>query len=424
MGIRKDQLSFSDQLKLCMLSKEDQADVLNSKTTDEAIKKLNDKKKSIRLEVGSYEPKLQVSGSSVKYKTKNLFTDVFDEQDVKDFIILADMSSNMEEEVVKGELKRKIRTMSKEGKQPLQCMVYSTKQNEKVFYNNDKKVRIWAQVIADTVNSNKDYVSSINHMLVNWEIWKHQITLLITACEYIKHNEKLDEVIRDLYLNYEDDKVKYTVIKRLLHGLNLDNYLSAFVMLKNVDFISSDTDRKYINALKKKIENATQEERKALYDAYRSVQGFNGPKRKWIETLFGKNIESELVKRINESRPEEKDIILREVNKKVYGSTMDYREVSMQARNIKQYRNEIQEMFMQKLDKSTLGLEDIKTYGLAICDLDSKGKAIPFIKEQMSLCNDEAKQLMFCYVLAVMADSYIDSFINAVLRYDGIKIKF
>ena len=401
-----------------MLSKADQADVLNCKTTDEAIAKLNNKKESIRLVIGSYEPKLQVSGSSVKYKTKNLFTEIFDEQDVKDFMDLAEMSSMMEDEVVDGELKRKMSSMNKDGKQPLQCMVYATKQNEKIFYNNEKKVTIWAQAIANFVNSNSDYALSINHMLVNWGIWKYQITMLITACGYIKQNEKLDEVIRDLYFDYEDDRVRYTVMKRLLHGLNVENYQTAFIMLKKTDFIGADTDRKYFNALKKKIEKSTPKEKEALYAAFRGAQGFNGAKRKRIERLFEKE-EDKLAKKINESRPDQKDAILKEIHSMVYGSQKDYREVASQAKSIKIYRTEIQEMFMQKIDKTSVSIEDIKTYGLAIGDLDIDGRAIPFLEEQMSMYNDDAKQVMFAYVLAILSDAHIDMFIDTILRYDG-----
>ena len=161
MAIRTGQLSFADQLKFGMLSKADQAKVLNCKSIQEASSMLADMKESVRFSLTSYEPKLQVSGSSVKYKTKNLFTEIFEEEDVKDFIALAEMSAMTEDEVVIGELKRKIGSMQKDGKQPLQCLVYATKQNEKVFYNNEKKVAVWAQVIADTVNSNPDNDVSI-----------------------------------------------------------------------------------------------------------------------------------------------------------------------------------------------------------------------------------------------------------------------
>lgn len=311
MSIRMNQLSFGDQLRFGMLSKKDQIDVLNCKTIEEAVTKLNNMKKEVRLDVGSYEPKLQVSGSSVKYKTKNLFTEIFDEQDVKDFMVLAERSSVMDDEIILGELKRKMSAMSKEGKQPLQCMVYATKQNEKVFYNNEKKVAIWAQAIAESANSNLDSVLSINHMLVNWGIWKRQIMMLITACGYIKKNEKLDEVIRDLYINYDDDKVKYTVIKRLLHGLNEANYRAAFAILKNADFIGADTDRKYFNILKKKVENASPEEREALYAAFRGTQGFGGAKRKRIDALFAEKEESELVKKLMNPSQSKRMLFLR-----------------------------------------------------------------------------------------------------------------
>ena len=199
MTIRINQLTFGDQIKFGMLSKEDQARVLNCRSINEAKALLNNMRESVRLDIGSYEPKLQVSGSAVKYKTKNLFTEIFDEQDVKDFIALVEMSEELEDEVAAGELKRKISDMQKQGRQPLQCLVYATKQNEKSFYNNEKKVSLWAQVIAETVNANPEYAVSINHMLVNWGMWKCQIRMLITACGYMRRIEKLDEVIRDLY---------------------------------------------------------------------------------------------------------------------------------------------------------------------------------------------------------------------------------
>lgn len=421
MALQINQLPFGDQIKIRLLSDVDQAEVLNCKTVEEAQAKLNTKKESVHLKLGRYEPKLQVSGSLVKYKTKKLFSEIFDEQDVKDFMTLAEMSAMMEDEIISGELKRKMNTMSKDGKDPLQCMVYATKNNEKVFYNNEKKVLVWAQAIAEMVNNNPEYALSINHMLVNWGMWKYQITLLITACGNIKQNEKLDEVIRDLYTDYDDDKVRYTVMKRLLYGLNEANYQSAFVMLKNADFISADTDRKYFNVVKRKVKNATQEERDKLYAAFRGTQGFSGAKRKRVESLFSEK-EPKIAKMINESLPAEKDRILKDVHSRIYGTRKDYREVASQAKFIKLYRNEIQNMFIEKLDRTSVSLEDVKTYGLAIGDLDSNGRAIPFLEEQMSMCMDDAKQIMFSHVLAILSDAYIDKFIDNILKYDGSSV--
>ena len=420
MTIRINQLTFSDQIKFGMLSKEDQARVLNCKSINEAKALLNNMRESVRLDIGSYEPKLQVSGSAVKYKTKNLFTEIFDEQDVKDFIALVEMSAELEDEVAAGELKRKISDMQRQGRQPLQCLVYATKQNEKSFYNNEKKVSLWAQVIAETVNANPEYAVSINHMLVNWGMWKCQIRMLITACGYMRRIEKLDEVIRDLYTDYDDDKVRFTVIKRLLHGFDQENYKSAFLMLRKADFIGTESDRKYFNALKRKVENAGQEEKEALYIAFRGTQGISGARRRRIEALFVDEPESgSIAKEINESSAEQKDAVLRMVHNKIYGAQRDYREVAGQARQIIQYRTEIQQMFMDKLSKTHVGLEDIKIYSLAIGDLDESGRAVPFLEEQMSLYFDEEKKVMFSYVLAVLSDEYIDLFIDTVLKYDG-----
>ena len=66
-------------------------------------------------------------------------------------------------------------------------------------------------------------------------MWKYQITMLITACKDIDKDNKLDEVIRDLYSNSSDDKIRFTVLKRLLHSLNEENYKKAFLILRNTD---------------------------------------------------------------------------------------------------------------------------------------------------------------------------------------------
>ena len=419
MAIRLSNLSFGDQLKFGLLSKADQAEILNCKTIAEASAMLENKKEAVRLNTGNYEPKLQVSGSSVKYRTKNLFTEIFDEEDVQEFMVLAEMSASMEEEVILGELKRKITAMSRDGKQPLQCLVYATKNNEKVFYSNEKKIDVWAQAIADAVNGNQEYILSMNHMLVNWNMWKYQIILLISACAHIRQNEKLDEVIRDLYVDYDDDKVRFAVMKRLLYGSNVENYQSAFTMLRKSDFIVNDTDRKYFNAIKRKVENTSDEERKKLYDAFKETQGFNGAKRKRVESLFIEKEDNGMAKRINQSTPEQKDAILKEVQNKIYGSQKSYREISLQSNDIKLYRSEIQDMFMNKVENTSVSLEDIKTCGLAIGNLDSNGKAIPFLEEQMSMCMDESQKLMYAYVLAIISDVHIDKFITEVLKYDG-----
>ncbi len=424
MAIRKSYLSIENQVKFEMLSKADQAEILNCKSIEEASGLLEKMKGQIRFSVDRYEPKIQISGSLVKYKTKKLFTESFEEDDIKDYMSLVDMSEIMEDEVITGELKRKINSMQKDGKEPLQCLVYSTKHNEKIFYNNEKKVAVWAQVIADTVNSSPDYAESIDHMLVNWRMWKYQITMLITACGFMKQNEKLDEVIRDLYIDHDDDKVRYTVMKRMLHGLNEANYRCAFTILKKSDFIASDIDRKYFGSLRRKLENATFEEREALYAAFRGTQGFKGAKRRRIEALFEEEKEETgIVKKINEAPLEQKASVLKMVHEKVYGTQRDYREIAGQAKNIRQYRTEIQEMFMNKLKKTSVGNEDIKVYGLAIGELDQDGRAISFLEEQMSIYHNPEKKLIIAYVLAVLSDQYIDEYIDKVLKYDGNDIQ-
>ena len=54
MAISRAMLTISDQLKLGLLSKADQAAVLNCRTVDEASRMLNKTKTEGRLEAGTY----------------------------------------------------------------------------------------------------------------------------------------------------------------------------------------------------------------------------------------------------------------------------------------------------------------------------------------------------------------------------------
>ena len=95
MSIRINQFSFDKQIKISLLSKDEQDRVLNSDNIENDLKLLEDLENNIQLEEGLYEPTLQMSGSLRKYKTKNLFTEIFDKQDVIDFMTIAEMSGNM-----------------------------------------------------------------------------------------------------------------------------------------------------------------------------------------------------------------------------------------------------------------------------------------------------------------------------------------
>lgn len=419
MSIRINQFSFDKQIKISLLSKDEQDRVLNSDNIETALKLLEDLENNIQLEEGLYEPTLQMSGSLRKYKTKNLFTEIFDKQDVIDFMTIAEMSGNMEDEIISGELWRKINSMHKQGKNPLQCMVYSTKYNEKVFYNNEKKMTTWAQVIAQVVNSNLEYTISINHMLVNWSMWKYQITMLITACKYIKKDNKLDEVIRDIYSNSNDDKIRFTVLKRLLYGINEENYKKAFLILRNTDFINVDSNRKYFNLLKRTLETASEAEKEKLYKTFKSTPGFSAPKSNRINSLFINRNNESIADKINDAIPAQKDEILNLVRKKIWGAYSEWRELAYNARNIRQYRKEIQEMFIQKLEGKNLSSDEIKAYSIAIGELDTDGNSLSFLEEKLNYYNDDEKEIMFAYALASISDKYVDLFINYILKYDG-----
>ena len=420
MSIRMNQLPLDKQMKISLLSKKDQEKIINSPSVEIALKELEELEGKIKLNDGLYEPTLQVSGSLKKYKTKNLFTERFEKQDLLDFMTLAEMTANMEDEVIQGELLRKIDSMHRQNKSPLQCMIYATKYNEKIFYNNEKKMTLWAQTIAQTVNNTFEYTNSINHMLVNWSMWKYQITMLITACKYIKKNNQLDEVIRDLYSNSTDDKIRFTVLKRLLYSFNEENCKKAFIILKNSDFINSDPDKKYFNLLRKTVEAATDEERSKLFKCFRSITGFTTPKINRIESLFIEKPTSEgIAQKINNALPTQKDEIINWVHRKIWGPYKEWRDIVYDARNIKQYRKEIQEMFIEKLDRKNPNLDELKNYSIAIGELDTDGNGFSFLEERLNYYNDDEKQLIIAYALAILSDRYIELFINYILQYDG-----
>ena len=421
--IKTTTLSIGEQIKYNMLSKSDQAKILNCNDLGEARKMLEKMKESVHLSSEKYQPKLHVSGSSVQYKTKNLFTEFFEEKDVVDFVSIGEMASMVEAEVLRSELNRKISKMEREGKQPLQCMIYATKKNEKVFYNNDKIVDLWARVVANTVNSNMKYINSMNHMLVNWGMWKNQIILLIKACVIINYDEKLDEVIRDLYTDYDDDKVRYTVIKRLFHGTNSNNLRSGFIMLKNADFIGNESDRKYFNTLRKRVEAASIEEKEAIYNAFRGVQGFNGVKKKRIESLFFDEKDTGIAKEINDASEDNKEEMLKTVEEMINGTYKKCMEVSRATSNITQYKQEVQQLFIQKIRDGRPSSSEIKICGIAIVNLDENGVAIPVLEEELSRCKDEEEEMVFLYVLSGISDSYANRFIEKLLNYDSKNVQ-
>ena len=92
-------------------------------------------------------------------------------------------------------------------------------------------------------------------------MWKYQITMLITACKYIKKNNQLDEVIRDLYSNSTDDKIRFTVLKRLLYSFNEENCKKAFIILKILISLILTLIKVLLIYLEETVEALTNEER-------------------------------------------------------------------------------------------------------------------------------------------------------------------
>lgn len=420
MSIKMRDLPLSYQIRVACFKEEDQQKVLSCSNVEESKCLIDKIGTSVRLDINTYNPIVHVSGSSIQYKTKNLFTEFFKKDDVVDFMNIAELPINFSPELIIGELEKKIKKMINEQRSPLQCLVYATKKNERTFYNNNNIMELWAKVIADTVNNNPDFVHSINHMLVNWEMWKNQIKLLIIVCGYLKPNPKLDEVIRNMYSNHEDDSVRYTVMKRLLKGIDLNNFICAFTMLKSINFIDNGNGRKYFGALKKSLENARVEKYKVLEEAFGKVNGFSNIQKEKIAKLFGKSTtESEIVRMVNESPNNRKAEVLKDIKARIFGKRENCNDVAFHAKDFIQYRVEIQKMFINKINNANPELNEIKIYGIAIGNLDYNGNSIDYFSKKMSSCNDKSKKLIFSYLLAFFSDSYVDDFVNKVLDFDG-----
>jgi len=418
MALRPTMLSFQDQLKLRGLSEEDRKEVLSQPDKLSAISLLAKKETIKKLPEGIYEPTLQISGSSVKYKTKNLFTENFDEKDVIDFseiFELINSNSEVNYEVIIGEIKRKCNKMIKEKKQPIQCLVYSTKCKEKVFFNNEKKVIELAKHIAVLVNENSSYLSSITHMLVNWDMWKNQIQLLIMSCTYIKESEKLDEIIRELYTQHESDKIRYAVYNRLFNSNDEKNYKAAFNMLKNCDFITSIQDKKYFNVLREVSKGVNAE---AIHNVYRQMTGFDSKAKQKIDNLFitEYKAEDDTIFLIN-SDDSKKEKVLNEVKTLLFSGYKNYKDFIFNINKIKNFKTEILEVMMEHLSQNKVTYNDIKHIGIAIGNLGGE-KGISFLKNQRSLTNDDNIRLVYSYVLAYLSDSFINEYTKSMLCYD------
>lgn len=420
MSIKLNELDWQDQIHFSFLPKETQDKLLSSCNSIKELKEQIEviKKRNNRAE---YEPLLGVSGTKTKYQTRNVFTEYFLENDVKGFIdfIHDIIVAKPPYEVVRRELEQRIKSIEAQERQPLECMVYATKHEEKTFFSDENRVKIWAGCIADLVNSNGRYIKSMNHMLVNWERWKPQMTLLIQSCTYIKESEVLDEVIRNQYTNYDDDIVSIAAYKRFLNSHSIENYKASFEVLKNKDIAKY---HQYFALLRKTIKDASQHKKDLMKKAFElKQQDLSEETRRRVNQLFHQHEEeNDLILRINQSKGDEREHLLMEFSKRVQDESdrEEYVQLINESRNVHKYKKDIQSILIDKL-KNNSGY-DFKMLGRAIASLD-QNRALDFFHNMVDQSSSDEIRLKFLYLLAMNDDQSIDAFIKALLSIDSDK---
>ena len=418
MSLKLSQLDWQDQIFISSLSKETQDKLLSSCNSINELKEQMEVIKKRINHVTEYEPLLGVSGTNTKYQTRNVFTEYFLENDVKVFIdfIQDIIIARPPNEVIKRELEQRIKKIESQERQPLQCMVYATKHEEKSFFSDANRIRIWARCIADLVNSNGRYVISMNHMLVNWSRWKPQIALLIQACTYIKESEVLDEVIRNQYTNYDNDEVVLAAFKRFLNSDSLENYKASFTILRNKNIAKY---RQYYNSLKRVFDDASQRKKDLIMKAFElKKKELSAETCRRINQLFEQQQnDNDLILKINQSSGQDKEHILKEFAKRIddESNRNEYVELIRETKYIRKYKKDIQSILMDKL-KNNSGF-DFKMLGHAIVDLD-KNRALDFFYNMLDQTNNEEIRLKYLYLLAMNDDSKIDDFVKTLLSID------
>lgn len=415
MSLDTRQLSLSDQLRLSQMSEQEKEKVLNMSLKD-AEKYLNRgiSRRRTHKDPKEYQPITDISGTTTLYHSKNVFSDPFEEKDIQNFIEL--YRNGFTWEFYKGEVDHLFKKMFNEGRYPIQCFIYSTKYHESEYYADNEKIIDLAKMIAVYVNEDPKRLDSIRHMLVNWGWTVYQKRLIILIWSMLRNHQSLDEIVRILYDDIDDLLIRRTLLKTFFRSKEEKNITYAYHLLERIDEANNVATEEYSvlrGAVQLSLEN-----RRRLNDVFHKIDLNTRTRRHIAESVF-KEAEDKFIKKINNASPDQKESILKEIrdisrkNKRAFR-----RQIMRQSRYIKQFKPEIQDIFLLSLgftDENTL---DRLQLTIGILDLDGQDrKGYRKIEERLETASD-GEYLVYTFALMRKNDVYVKDFIETLLSFD------
>lgn len=441
MAIQRNRLPLEAQSIFDQLDQVRKQEILQSKTISEAISKLQNTGIATNLEKEEELEKTVtgIDGSLIRYRSKQLFTDVFSPSDVVDFENIIEKSFIYDEPNIEIDLKSKLNAMNRQKKCPLQCMVYATHHMEKKFYQRRIWVEMWANIIADYVQEHEDTIKSICHMLTNWERWDHQIYLLLLACSQIGESPELDDILRTGYANSKKEKIRLAVMDRFL-SLDVNeknernafrNFQSVFAILRDVDFLNNPTERECFTLLKNEIrycyekKEENQKKLELLYEALFKMPNFSTTKRSHLETLFETpETNKNAVEQINaaENAEKAKIIVTKLLNDTERTRNADaLNEFLRNTKNINQHKKTVQNVLIMRINRNDIPSQNIVRYNSAVLRLDDQDNETGqiFLRRRLQIPDiSQREKLQIQYNLSFTNNpSDLEIFIRALLSY-------
>lgn len=441
MKIQKNRLPLEAQSIFDQLDQKQKQEILQSKTISEAIEKLKNTGLQSNFEKDEESEKTvtDVDGSIMRYRSKQLFTEVFEPSDVVYFENIIDKLFVYNLSEIKIDLICKINEMYQKKKCPLQCMVYATHHKEKEFYQQKNWVEMWANVISDYVREHEDSIKSFYHMLTNWERWDRQIYLLLLACSHIGESVELDDILRTRYACSKKETVRLAVINRFL-SLDVNeknernafqNFQSIFSILQDSDFLNNSIEREYFTVLKNEIRRCRQEKEKnqkkleILNEALFKIPGFSGSKRAHIEALFEMpETDGNVVERINAAESPEKaeEIVKNLLN---YAETTrnanDLNDFLKNTKDIQKYQKTVQNVLIMRINRNDICTRNVVRYNSAVLRLDNQENQVgqAFLRKRIQIPDISRKEkLQIKYSLSFTNEKCdLEAFIEELLSY-------
>ncbi len=218
-----------------------------------------------------------------------LFVWNFEEVDLEEFLeyfrIFKNSTSNLStRQQLNTKLMRKMNLMSREGYNPIECMLYASK-TINIKLQNDRELReILAERIKDIyIKQDTETEAVLKNIIGIWP-WVPQIKVVITAIGLIGDNS---ELLDSILLNYGEDQIyKLEVFHALMQNKNQNNLERIMKIIMNLQ--DTDEDIKIKNVFKKGINRFGYEGFKMI-EKYYENPGMSKMGRKILTDIMLKN---------------------------------------------------------------------------------------------------------------------------------------